>query len=224
MLKLKKIIILVTIVLLMFIVYLVQGQIDSKERITLSETLLHFPSDEYIRLATLGYDAVIADLLWARTVVSFGEQFHTDKNYKWLYHPLDIITTLNPYYEKVYMYGGILLAMEAKQIDKSIALLEKGIRNCPESWNLHFYLGFYYIYYKNNNIKGVNYLRKAASLPGRPDYLPRLVGFLYAKMGKIDLAIKYLQEIYNLFEDEKMREKIDSQIKELVAEKNKKTS
>jgi tetratricopeptide (TPR) repeat protein len=217
----KKIVILVGIVALMFTIYLVQKQISAEERITLSESLLHFPSGEHIRLAAMGFDPVIADLLWARAVVSFGEQFHTDKNYKWLYHPLDIITTLDPYFEEVYMYGGILLAMEAKRIDESIALLEKGIKSCPESWRLYFYLGFYYTYYKNDNEKASIYIKKAASLPGHPDYLPRLVGLLYAKLGKIEFAIEYLKEIYKLFEDdEKMRAAIDSQIKELVVEKH----
>jgi len=218
----KKAIILISIVVLMFIIYLVQKRINSEERITLSGSLLYFPSGEHIKLATLGFDAVVADLLWAKTVVSFGEQFHTDKNYKWLYHPLDIITTLDPYFEDVYAYGGILLAMEAKQIDESIALLEKGVENCPESWRLHFYLGFYYTYYKNDNAKATMYLKKAASLPGHPAYLPRLVGILYAKLGKIELAIKYLQEVSKSFEkDEKMRARIDSQIRELVVLKHK---
>jgi len=218
----KKVVILISVAVLMFIVYVVQTQINSEKHITLSESLLHFPSSEHIKLATLGYDAVMADLLWARTIVSFGEQFQKDKNYKWLYRPLDIITTLDPYFEEVYMYGGILLAMEAKQIDESIALLEKGIKNCPENWRLYFYLGFYYTYYKNDNAKAIMYLKKAASLPGHPAYLPRLVGHLYAKSGKIELAIKYLEETYKLFEkDEKRRAAIDSQIKELVVEKHK---
>ena len=219
----KKVVILISVAVLMFIIYFMQKQIGSEERITLSESLLlNFPSGEHIRLATLGFDAVIADLLWARTVVSFGKQFHTDKNYQWLYHPLDIITTLDPYFEEVYLYGGILLAMESKRIDESIALFEKGIKLCPESWRLHFYLGFYYTYYKNDNAKASMYLKEAASLPGHPTYLPRLVGLLYAKLGKIELAIEYLQETYKLFEkDEKMRKAIDSQIKELVVEKHK---
>ena len=219
--SLKKVVILISVAILMFIIYLVQRQINSEERATLSESLLHFPSGEHIKLATLGFDAVVADLLWARTVVSFGEQFHTDKNYEWLYHALDITTTLDPYFEDVYMYGGILLAMEAKQIDESIVLLEKGIKNCPESWRLHFYLGFYYTYYKNDNTKATIYLKKAASLPGHPTYLPRLVGLLYAELGKIDLAIEYLREAYRLFEkDEKMRAAIDVQIKDLLVEKH----
>jgi len=218
----KKVVILISIAVLLCAIYFVQKQISSEERVTLTESLLYFPSGEHIRLATLGFDAVIADLLWARTVVSFGEQFQTDKNYKWLYHPLDIITTLDPYFEEVYMYGGILLAMAAKQVDESIVLLEKGIKNCPENWRLYFYLGFYYTYYKNDNAKASMYLKEAASLPGHPDYLPRLVGLLYAKLGKIDFAIEYLQETYKLFEkDKKMQAVIDAQIKELVVERHK---
>ena len=46
--SLKKVVILISIAVLMFIIYLVQKQINSEERDTLSETLLHFPSGEHL--------------------------------------------------------------------------------------------------------------------------------------------------------------------------------
>jgi hypothetical protein len=66
-------------------------------------------------------------------------------------------------------------------------------------------------------------------LPGHPTYLPRLIGNLYAKIAKteevspeekIDLAIKFLEEAYEQFKDEKMRAEIVSKIKELLVEKH----
>jgi tetratricopeptide (TPR) repeat protein len=225
-----KIIAILSCVALMVSVYVLQRQIDNVKHTTLSERLLFYlPPGGYVKSATLGFDAVVADLLWAYTVVSFGEDFVKSRNYKWLHRPLDVITTLDPLFEEVYRYGGILLSIQTQQVDKSIVLLEKGIKKFPDDWRLYFILGFNYTYYKNDDVKAVRYFEKANSLPGHPTYLPRLIGNLYAKMAKteevspeekIDLAIKFLEEAYEQFKDEKMRAEIVSKIKELLVEKH----
>ncbi len=211
-------------------VYVLQRQIDNVKHTTLSERVLFYlPPGGYVKSAMLGFDAVAADLLWAYTVVSFGEDFVKNRNYKWLYRPLDVITTLDPLFEEAYRYGGILLSIQTQQVDKSILLLEKGIKNLPDDWRLYFILGFNYAYYKNDDVKAVRYFEKAASLPGHPSYLPRLIGNLYAKIAKadkanpeekIDLAIKFLEEAYKQFKDEKMRAEIISKIKDLLVERD----
>jgi tetratricopeptide (TPR) repeat protein len=119
-------------------------------------------------------------------MVSFGEDFVKSRNYKWLHRPLDVITTLDPLFEEAYRYGGILLSIQTQQVDKSVNLLEKGIKKFPDDWRLYFILGFNYTYYKNDDVKAVRYFEKANSLPGHPTYLPRLIGNLYAKIAKTE--------------------------------------
>ena len=229
-----KIIAILICIALMVSIYVLQRQIDNVKHSTLSERLLfYFPQGGYVKSATLGFDVVVADLLWAYTIVSFGEDFVKGGNYKWLHRPFNIITILDPLFEEVYRYGGILLSIQAQQVDKSIALLEKGIKKFPDNWRLYFILGFNYTYYKNDDVKAVRYFEKAheksANLPEHPIYLPRLIGNLYAKIAKadeinpeekIDLAIMFLEEARKQFKDEKMRAEIVSKIKELLVEKH----
>ena len=203
-------------------VYGVQRQIDSKaQNLPLSESLLlSFPSGDYLKSTLLGFEALAADLIWAHTVVSFGEHLITNQDYKGLYNLLDITTRLDPFFNEAYRFGGILLAMQAKQVDESIMLLERGIKNCPDDWRLHFIMGFNLTYYKNDTVNAVRYFEDAARLPGHPTYLPRLIGNLYAKTGKIDMALMFLEEAYKQFKDAKMRAEIEAQIKELLVEKH----
>ncbi len=230
-----KIIAILICIGLMASVYFLQRQIDNVKHSTLSERLLfYFPPGGYVKSATLGFDVVVADLLWAYTIVSFGEDFAKSRNYGWLYRPLDVITTLDPLFEEAYRYGGILLSIQTQQVDKSIALLEKGIKEFRKkglsvNWRFYFILGFNYTYYKNDDVKAVRYFEKAYSLPGHPTYLPRLIGNLYTNIAKadkinpeekVDLAIKFLEEAYEQFKDEKMRVEIMSKIKELLVEKH----
>ena len=225
----RSLVVVLSCITLMVSVYALQRQIDKVKHITLSERLLfYFPPGGYVKSATLGFDVVVADLLWAYTMVSFGGDFVENRNYEWLHRPLDVITTLDPLFEEAYRYGGILLSIQTQQVDKSIALLEKGIKKFPDDWRLYFILGFNYTYYKDDDITAVRYFEKAANLPGHPTYLPRLIGNLYAKIAeddklnpeeKIDLAIGFLKEAYEQFKDEKMRAEIMSKIKELLEKK-----
>ena len=201
--------------------YGVQRQIDSKVHGSLSkDLLLSLPSGEYLKTGALGFDVLVADLIWARTVVSFGEHLLTDQDYTGLYHRLDVITTLDPLFYEVYHFGSILLAMQAGQIDEGMMLLERGIKNYPDDWRLHFIIGFYLTHYKKDDTKALKYLERAANLPGHPIYLPRLIGNLYAKIGKVDMALLFLEEAYKQFRDKKMRAEIEAQMKDLLVERH----
>ncbi|MFH1625453.1 MAG: hypothetical protein ABID54_09915, partial [Pseudomonadota bacterium] len=87
------------------------------------ESLLYLPSGRFLKPAALGFDELLADFLWVKAVTYFGGHYLTDKRYEWLYHILDVTTTLDPRFEYVYEFGGIILSIEGNQIKESIALL-----------------------------------------------------------------------------------------------------
>jgi tetratricopeptide (TPR) repeat protein len=200
----------------------IQRQLDRMKpsREQLKEKLIYIPSGRFIRTAALGFDAVIADLLWMRAVVYFGGHFLTDKDYRWLYHILDATTTLDPKNILAYRFGGTLLALEEQDVEASIAILKKGIQNNPdEDWKLYFLLGFNYSCILNDYIKAAEYLERASRIPGHPEYLPRLAARMYAKAEKIDTAIEFLQEMYRQHDDENVKAAIAGRIAILVAKK-----
>ena len=200
-----------------------QTQIDkirtTRER--LEEKLIYIPETKFLETASLGFHAVLADVFWARAVVYFGEHFLEDKDYRWLYRLLDATTTLDPKNILAYRFGGTLLALEEDDVDKSIKLLKKGIRDNPnEDWRLYYLLGFNYFFYLEDHVTAAEYLEKAAMMPGHPAYLPRLVARMYAKGGKIETAIQFLKETYQQYEDENVKRSIEGRLNILMAKRH----
>ena len=163
------------------------------------EDLSYLPSDKFLQGATLGYDEILGDLLWIKTLGYFGSHAAIDQNYTWLAHMLDIVTTLDPLYQPPYEFGGIALAAEAGDVDSSIALLKKGMdhvpSNHPRYYYLPFFLAFDYMYYKEDYLTAAHYLEQAAKFPQSPPYLPGLVAKLYANADSPDVAVAFLQEM-----------------------------
>ena len=119
------------------------------------ERLKYIPSGQTLRLITAGYHTLAADLLWAWSVVSFGEHLNGDREFGWLSKALEGVTALDPRFRDAYLYGGIMLAMEAEDPEGAVKLLERGVKNIPSDWQLHFFLGFYRLLYRIDPIEGI---------------------------------------------------------------------
>lgn len=185
----------------------------SKARV---DRLKLIPSGRELRVIFAGYRHAAADLIWAWTVVSFGSHFKADKDYSWMPNALRAVTTLDLLFRDVYLYGGIMLAMEGGMPREAVELLERGVQNLPEDWQLHFFLGFYRLFFGIDPLEGVKHLERAASLPGHPPYLPVLVAKAYTKLGRLELAIRYLEQVREMIDDPELRNRIESQLAELL--------
>ncbi|MBD3183204.1 hypothetical protein GF312_12990 [Candidatus Poribacteria bacterium] len=175
----------------------------------LEEKIIYIPTGRFMKAASIGFHAVLSDLLWTRAVLYFGEHFTTDREYPWLYRILDAVTTMDPHNILAYRFGGNLLALEGNRIEESIALLKKGIKHNPDKdWRLYFLLGFNYYYILNDHLTAAYYFEQAVKLPGHPEYLPKLVARMYAKADKEDVAIEFLEEIYTQYNDEQVKQTI----------------
>ncbi len=74
-----------------------------RQAITLQE-LSQLPRGEYLKPALLGYHHLGADLIWLQMLQMLGKRKNSADEYTWLYHALDVITTLDPHY--AYYVGG----------------------------------------------------------------------------------------------------------------------
>jgi len=210
----KAAVISVVIALMALILYLQLG-FEGLVRAKIDRLKL-IPSGRELRVIFAGYRCAAADLIWAWTVVSFGSHFKTDKDYSWLPNALRAVTTLDPLFRDVYLYGGIMLAMEGGMPKEAVELLERGVENLPDDWQLHFFLGFYRLFFEIDPLEGVKHLERAASLPGHPPYLPVLVAKAYTKLGRLELAIRYLEQVREMIDDPELKNRIESQLAELL--------
>ncbi|MDZ4734176.1 MAG: tetratricopeptide repeat protein [Nitrospirota bacterium] len=209
-------------ILLLACVGWLQGELDQRQDRTLVqiEGLAQLPQVEYLKPALLGYHHLGADILWLRLIQVIGNKRNTADEYEWMYHALDVITTLDPQYAYAYYAGGVTLGDLANRPDLSTQLLEKGVKANPEVWNIPFLLGYNYYFLLGDPAKGAEYIMQAASLPDGPSYLPGLATRMAAEAGSPDTALVFLEARLTDTHDPQMREVLVNRMKEVIIERD----
>lgn len=188
--------------------------------VTRIEELAQLPRGEYLKPMLLGYQHVGADLLWLQLLQVLGKKGATADEYEWIYHALDVITTLDPQYAYAYYVGGVVLTNMADRTDLSNRLLEKGFDANPTIWNIPFLLGYNYYFILGDAAKGAEYMGAAAKLQGGPAYLPGLASRMYAEANNPDVALQLLRALWLQTSDPEMREVLEKRAKEIIIERD----
>lgn len=165
--------------------------------------ILFFSSPRLLTKMALGYDSLLADFYWMRTIQYYGRRDAADKRkirYKNLSTLLDITTTLNPHLVDAYRSGSLFLSEEdpvgAGQPKEALKLLDKGFRANPRMWQLLHDKGFvYYWYLKDFKSAGETWLQ-AGRIPGAPPWLPSLAAKSLSQGGAIEVAIALWKQQY----------------------------
>ncbi|MGE0470149.1 MAG: hypothetical protein AB7L09_19760 [Nitrospira sp.] len=184
------------------------------------EELAQLPRGEYLKPALLGYHHLGADVLWLRLLQVVGKKENTADEYEWLYHALDVVTTLDPQYAYAYYVGGVVLNNYANRVDLSNRLLEKGHRENPGEWNLPFLLGHNHYFVLGDAPKGADYIARAARTSGAPDFLPGLATRMHAEAGNPEVALQFLEALWRENPDLVVREKLETRAKEVMIERD----
>jgi hypothetical protein len=167
------------------------------------------PANQVRRMAP-GFDVVMADLYWLRTVQYFGHQrlFAETKSMELLYPLIDVTTDLDPRLEIAYRYGSIFLAEArgAGRPDLAIKLLKKGAAANPNSWRLRQDLGFYHFLFLNEPLEAARILTEAAKIPGAPYWLETLGAHVLGKGGQRASARMMWARLYEQAEGQAMKE------------------
>lgn len=209
-------------VLLLACVAWLQGELDRQQDRTVAkiEGLAQLPKGEYLKPALLGYHHLGADILWLRLIQVIGKKRNSADEYEWMYHALNVITTLDPQYAYAYYAGGVILGDLANRPDLSIRLLERGVSANPEVWNIPFLLGYNYYFLLGDPVKGAEYIMEAARRPDGPSYLPGLATRMAAEAGSPDTALAFLEARVRETPDPEMREILAYRMKEVIIERD----
>ncbi|WAC07000.1 MAG: hypothetical protein OS130_12255 [Thermodesulfobacteriota bacterium] len=180
------------------------------------EVYMYIPSGNFLKPFTLGFNQLIADYFWIKTIGYFGEHLMSDRNYPWLYQILDLVTNLDPHFIWPYYFGGITLSLEAQQVKQSNLILKKAIHYYPDNWKFPFFLGFNYWYHTQELSKAAFYLQCAAQKPNAPRYLKTLPARLLSAAGQKEAALYFLFEMKRNTQNSLMKEQIEKRIQEIL--------
>lgn len=184
------------------------------------EELARLPKGDYLKPALLGYHHLGADVLWLKLVQVIGKRHNTMEDYEWMAHALDVITTLDPQYAYAYYAGGVILGDLANRPDLANRLLKRGHEENPTVWNIPFLLGYNYYFLLADPDMGAYYTMRAASLPGRPAYLPGLATRMASEAGKPETALAFLEARVRETDDPEMKKFFEIRMKEVIIERD----
>lgn len=175
---------------------------------------VYLPRAEYLRPISLGWQNVLADILWFRTISYFGEHYRSDRTYAWLAQMCDLVTDLDPRAEHVYRFAGFILPWEAGQADAGIRLLEKGARQFPDSWTLEYFIGFQAYFFKNDYAEALKHLRRAMQLPGVHPSVSNLIAVLAAEQYGPETTLAFLAELERDVDSQDLRHLVRENMEE----------
>lgn len=217
----KRIISVVLFLLIISSLVLLQLKLDNiKGDFKKVEELEFLPKPEIVKLMVLGYDQIVADILWLRVIQYIGERVQTEKGWQWFIHTLDIITYLDPQFVYAYQFGGLILSVIASKPVESNSFLLKGMEIDNERWVFPFLIGYNYFDYFKDYRKAAMYIGIASRLEGSPFFLTQFAARLYATAGTPENGIVFLEQMIKSTDDETARGKLETRLKELIIERD----
>jgi hypothetical protein len=176
------------------------------------QDILYFSSPSAIKKMALGYESILADLYWMRTIQYYGRREEAERRavrFKNLGLLLDITTTLDSEMLDVYRTGSYLLGepepVGAGQPREALKLLDKGMRFHPEEWRLPYDKGFAYFIYLRDYRKAGEVWLEASRMPGAPEWLEALAAKSLLQGGAMETAKSLWQRQYDESDREDVR-------------------
>lgn len=176
---------------------------------------LYLPNGSALDLISFGFKNMLARVLWFQTINYFGKQYANEKNFRWLFHMCDLVTTLDPKALHVFRFGAVMLAWEANAPHLSIELLDKAISHRPNDWIFYYLRGFTYMFFLKENERAREDFLKGARLPEAPPIMARLATRVASDAQNDQEAILLLEDLIRTTPDPTAREALTSRLLEL---------
>jgi hypothetical protein len=172
------------------------------------------PDGRVVRVLALGFERLVADLFWLRTVYYVGDETSMEAGYPAAARLANLVTDIDPEFNTAYVLMNSVLTVLRPEADAAIALLDKGILHLPDRWRLHFLQGFNHFMYRADYAKAAEFMRSAAERGG-PRYLPLLASRLYAEAGDPETALAFVAARLHNEESPEAREALERRFRDI---------
>jgi tetratricopeptide (TPR) repeat protein len=181
-------------------------EIDRMREGATLEEVLYIPSPKVLKAMSLGYTGLAADIYWTRVIQYFGEKHRAKaQQYQLLAPLLDITTTLDPHLIVAFQFGSTFLAQKppegAGQPEKAVALIERGIRENPDTWQLYYELGFLQYMELQDPAAAARTFERGSKIPHAHPFLKILAAAMAQHAGERELARMLWTTTYETTED-----------------------
>lgn len=199
----------------------------SKRRASLeqesAEKGLNLPKASLVRLVSVGYERLASDYYWLLAIQYYGADGNRRDGCPDLHRILELTTDLDPLFLSAYRFGAVAIPVRLPEkgwwnAEAAIRLLEKGVKEIPDSWLLAFLLSYGRLEYLNDVAGAAEALERASKAEGRPAYLPLLATRLRSHAGAPESALSFARALLQSTQEPQLREELQSRVRELEVE------
>jgi hypothetical protein len=182
-------------------------------------------SGKLVKLLSLEYAPLVADIYWTRVVQYFGNK-HAGKqvDLRLLWPLLDLTTTLDPQLMPAYHFGSMYLSdappRGAGRPDLAVELIERGIRANPDQWRLYYDLGFVYYFDAKDYPKASAAFYEGSKNPAALIWMKVMAAKIAAEGNSADTSMFLWQDVYNTTKDPAIKENAQTHLQLLRAQED----
>ncbi|MGB8328882.1 MAG: hypothetical protein WCE62_02050 [Polyangiales bacterium] len=196
------------------------------------EDIYYLPPPEWLQVMSLGHRRALADLIWLRALIYFGDEFEHRGAVKHVFEYGESMLALDPDFRRVYRWVGVAgvytpTGSPPELIERAIDVLRRGVERYPNDGELAWDAGATIMYELLPNLPkddpnrerleadGNEYMMTAARLGAGPAWLVLTNASSLRKLGQRDRELRHLEEVYALVRDPKVKSEIEVRLSQL---------
>ena len=175
------------------------------------------PSPKAMKVASMGWGMVTADLLWVRAVLLFVDflDAEDEEDAIWTRTVIKSVGVLDPQWRTPFFYGGGMLRL-LNDFEGSDEIFADGMKAFPEDAYFPFSLAMNaYLFHQDMN-RAVRYLDQASKMPSAPKWYRSAAAEFMSRSGQRRTALTYLKEQIELANSDRERLVLENKYKSLL--------
>lgn len=178
---------------------------------------LYLPDGKFLRVASLGFHAPAADYAWLQAVQYYGGYRQGDHDLRYFDGLLDAVVTLDPRFEDAYVVSALIHCMDDADTDAAVDVLKRGLLANPDSWRLHFEIGFIHYVFTRQFDRASFWFAAAAEKPGATDFCRRFAAWSANRDGDLLGALYLWENLRQTTDNPDMRDLATRQVEQIEA-------
>ncbi len=181
------------------------------------------PRPEVLRVIGAGHLGLLADLWWVQTIHQVGIAVNAAQS-RDIYFFADLVTELDPKFYQVYPFAALSIPFNLgrenwQNGEESSRLLEKGLREFPDVYQLKFLRAYNTLFFAKDYQAAAAQLEQLSKDPKAPAMVAQLATRVYAQAGQFDAARALAESLAASSTDDESRQFFDHRLLEIEQEK-----
>jgi hypothetical protein len=199
------------------------------------EDIYYLPPPDWLQVMSLGYRRALADLIWLRALIYFGDEFENRGAVRHVFNYGESMLALDPDFRRVYRWVGVAgvytpTGSPPEFIARAVDVLKRGVERFPDDGQLAWDAGATIVYELLPTLpkdepsrprleaEGHDYMLAAARLGAGPPWLVLTNATSLRKLGETDRELRHLEEMYAIVRDPRVKAQIEIRLSQLRSE------